>query len=120
MTVRAIVANHSQSALGARERLGDCVWVEAANDLHILLASIRTQTYGLDAFTGMGIGLADKRVVVVKSTQHFHAEFAPLASKVCYVTTPGAMSFDFAAIPYRLRSSDYWPRLADPHGAGQI
>jgi len=120
VTVRAIVANHSQSALGARERLGDCVWVEAANDLHILLASIRTQTYGLDAFTGMGISLADKRVVVVKSTQHFHAEFAPLASKVCYVTTPGAMSFDFAAIPYRLRSSDYWPRLTDPHGAAPI
>lgn len=117
VTVRAIVPNHTQSALGARERLGDCVWVEAADGLHIVLASIRTQTYGLDAFTGLGIGLADKALVVVKSTQHFHAEFAPLARQVGYVTTPGAMSFDFAAIPYRLRSLDYWPRVADPHGA---
>lgn len=117
VTVRAVVANHTQSALGTRERLGDCVWVEAANGLHILLASIRTQTYGLDAFTGMGIGLVDKALVVVKSTQHFYAEFAPLARQVGYVTTPGAMSFDFAAIPYRLRSLDYWPRVADPHGA---
>ena len=117
VTVRAVVANHTQSALGTRERLGDCVWVEAANGLHILLASIRTQTYGLDAFTGMGIGLVDKALVVVKSTQHFHAEFAPLARQVGYVTTPGAMSFDFAAIPYQLRAPDYWPRMADPHGA---
>lgn len=120
VTVRAIVENHTQSALGARERLGDCVWVEAANALHILLSSIRTQTYGADAFTGMGIDLADKAFIVVKSTQHFHADFAPLARKVCYVTTPGAMNFDFAAIPYRLRPLDYWPRVADPHQAVRI
>ncbi len=120
VTVRAIVPNHSQSALGVRERLGDCAWVEADNGLHILLCSIRTQTYGLDAFTGAGISLLDKAVVVVKSTQHFYAEFAPIARKVLYVSTPGAMSFDFAAIPYRLRSPDYWPRVPDPHGAQQI
>jgi len=120
VTVRAIVPNHSQSALGARERLGDCAWVEAAGGLHILLCSIRTQTYGLDAFTGAGISLLDKAVVVLKSTQHFHAEFAPIARKILYVSTPGAMSFDFAAIPYRLRSLDYWPRVPDPHGVHGI
>jgi microcystin degradation protein MlrC len=116
VTVRAIVPDHSQSALGTRERLGDCVWVEAQHGLHILLSSIRTQTYGTDAFTGAGISLADKDLVVVKSTQHFHAEFAPLARAVLYVSSPGAMNFDFAAIPYRLRSPVYWPRVADPHG----
>jgi microcystin degradation protein MlrC len=120
VTVRAVVENHSQSALGTRERLGDCVWVEADNGLHVLLASIRTQTYGTDAFTGIGITLADKAIVVVKSTQHFHAEYAPLAAAVWYVTTPGAMSLDFAAIPYRLRSLDYWPRVDDPHAAALI
>jgi microcystin degradation protein MlrC len=118
--VRAIVEHHSQSALGTRERLGPSVWVEAANGLHIVLASIRTQTYGTDAFTGLGLELADKAVVAVKSTQHFHAEFAPLARHVLYVSTPGAMNFDFGAIPYRLRSLDYWPRVADPHGAARI
>jgi microcystin degradation protein MlrC len=34
-----------------------------------------------------------------------------------YVTTPGTMNFDFAAISYRLRALDYWPRVSDPHGA---
>jgi microcystin degradation protein MlrC len=74
----------------------------------------------VDAFTGAGISLRDKAIVVVKSTQHFHAEFAPIARKILYVSTPGAMSFDFAAIPYRLRSPDYWPRVPDPHGAQEI
>lgn len=117
VVVRAVVENHTQSALGSRERLGTCVWVEAANGLHIVLSSIRTQTYGTDLFTGMGIKLEDKSLIVVKSTQHFHAQFAPLARAVVYVTTPGAMALDFAAIPYRLRTLDFWPRVADPHSA---
>ena len=116
VTVRAIVENHTQRALRSRERLGACVWVEAAHGVHIVLSSIRTQTYGTDAFTGLGCTLEDKSCIVVKSTQHFHAEFAPLASAVLYVSTPGAMNFDFAAIDYRRRSLDYWPRVADPHG----
>ena len=119
VTVRAVVENHTQSALSSRERLGTCVWVEAetgaSGGLHLLLSSIRTQTYGTDAFTGIGITLEDKALVVVKSTQHFHAQFAPLARAVLYVTTPGTLDLDFAHLPYRLRSLDYWPRVADPH-----
>jgi microcystin degradation protein MlrC len=118
VVVRAVVERHTQSALGSREQLGTCVWVEAENGLHILLSSIRTQTYGTDAFTGMGITLEDKRLIVVKSTQHFHAQFAPLAKGVFYVSTPGALTLDFAGIPYRLRSLDFWPRIEDPHGCG--
>ena len=92
--------------------------VEAANGVHIVLCSIRTQTYGTDAFTGLGLTLENKALIVVKSTQHFHAEFAPIAKAVLYVTTPGAMTCDFASTPYRARSLDYWPRVADPHGFG--
>jgi microcystin degradation protein MlrC len=116
VVVRAVVEDHTQTALGTRERLGTCVRVEAANGVHIVLCSIRTQTYGTDAFTGLGLTLENKALIVVKSTQHFHAEFAPIAKAVLYVTTPGAMNCDFASTPYRLRSLDYWPRVADPHG----
>jgi microcystin degradation protein MlrC len=30
------------------------------------------------------------------------------------VSTPGAISQDFTAIPFRKRSLNYWPRVADP------
>ena len=117
VTVRAVSDEHGQSALGGRESLGACVWVEAAGGVHLLLASKRSQVYGTDAFTGIGITLADKRLVVVKSSQHFHAQFAPLASEVLYVSTPGALTLDFASIPYQVRSLDYWPRVAEPFGS---
>lgn len=117
VTVRAIAEAHTQDVFGMRWPLGPSVWVESEGGLHLLLCSIRCQVYGTDAFTGVGLSLADKALAVVKSTQHFHAAFAPLASEVLYVSTPGAISPDFATIPYRVRSLDYWPRIEDPHAA---
>ena len=119
VTVRAVAEDHSQSTLESRAPLGRSVWVEADNDVHIVMASVRSQVFGTDAFTGLGLELKDKKIVVVKSTQHFHDQFAPLAKRVVYVSSPGALTSDFANIPYKVRSLDYWPRVADPH-AGQI
>ena len=79
-----------------------------------MLASVRTQVFGTDTFTGLGIDLLGKKIVVVKSTQHFHAQFAPIAKEVLYVTSPGALTSDFAGIPYQVRNLDYWPRVQSP------
>jgi microcystin degradation protein MlrC len=115
VTVRRIVEDHTQDAIDMRERMGTCVWVEGPHGLHIVLASVRTQIYGTDAFTGLGLSLTDKALIVVKSTQHFHAQFAPIASEVLYVTTPGTLTLDFASMTLKLRDLDYWPRVAQPH-----
>ena len=57
---------------------------------------------------------AGKKIVVVKSTQHFHAGFAPIAKEILYVAAPGAIAPDFAAIPYTKLAKPYWPRVEDP------
>jgi microcystin degradation protein MlrC len=67
-----------------------------------------------DAFTGLGCTLADKHIVVVKSTQHFYAGFAPLAKAVRYVATNGAIAPDYAAIPFTKRTIPFWPRVENP------
>ena len=115
VTVRAVVENHTQSAMGGKTPLGTAVWIQAADGVDIVLASVRTQVFGTDAFTGLGIDLAAKKIVVVKSTQHFHEQFAPIARQVIYVSSPGALTSDFTGIAYRRRSLDYWPRVADPY-----
>ena len=90
------------------------MWVETAEGVSLMLCSVRSQAYGTDLFTGVGIALEGRRLIVVKSTQHFHAAYSPLASEVLYVNTPGAITQDFAAIPFRVRSLNYWPRVSDP------
>lgn len=114
VTVRAVVEQHAQTLLGIRVSLGRSVWVQAAQGLHLVLVSVRSQVGGTDTFTGLGLTLLDKRLLVVKSMQHFHTAFAPLAREVLYVATPGAVNPDFAALPYRVRSLDFWPRVAAP------
>jgi len=114
ITVRGLSEDHSQGGLsGGRARLGPAAWVEAGG-IHVILTHIRQQAFAPDAFTGLGLTLDDKRIVVVKSMQHFYAAFAPIASEIRYVAAPGAVPPDYGAIPYTKRSGRYWPKIADP------
>ncbi len=114
VTVRAIREDYAQTGVsGGSARMGATVWVSAGG-IDIVLNSIRTQLYHPDAFTGLGIDLAGKRIVVVKSTQHFHAGYAPIAREIRYVAAPGAIGPDFANIAFTKRTTPYWPRVEDP------
>jgi microcystin degradation protein MlrC len=119
VTVRAVREEHTQSSLGGgRQRMGLTAWVEAQG-IDIVINSLRTQTFAPDALTGLGIDLLSKRLIVVKSSQHFHAAFAPFADGIVYAATQGALSFDFAALPYVKRDGAYFPRIEDPLGLGR-
>ncbi|MBV9538135.1 MAG: M81 family metallopeptidase [Acidisphaera sp.] len=114
VTVRGLREDHSQAGLsGGRAQCGASAWVHA-DGIDIALVSIRQQVFSPDAFTGLGITLDGKRLVVVKSTQHFYAAFAPVAREVRYVTAPGAIPPTFDRIPYTKRTRPFWPRVADP------
>ncbi|MBS7812903.1 M81 family metallopeptidase [Roseococcus pinisoli] len=114
VTIRALAPNHEQTGLsGARGAMGASAWVEAGG-LHLLLNSNRQQIFHPDAFEGIGCRLGEMRGVVVKSSQHFYAGFAPIAGEVLYASTSGTMSADLAALPYTRRRHPYWPRVEDP------
>jgi microcystin degradation protein MlrC len=113
--VRSVRERHHQTGLGnSRTDMGLSVWIEVEG-IDVVLNSIRTQVFSPDAFTGLGIDLTAKKIVAVKSSQHFHAGFAPIASKVIRAATHGAIQMDFAALPYAKKVDlNYYPRLDDP------
>ena len=114
MAVRRFARAWRKSARAAP--CGRSAWVRTDDGLDLVLISHRQQAFGTELFTGLGIDLSTCRGIVVKSSQHFHAAFAPLASEMLYVESPGLLNTDFANIPYRHRSLDYWPRVG-PLGA---
>ena len=114
VTVRAIVEDHSQYGLGSRRPLGVGVWVRTAGGIDIALNTVRAQVLSRECFENLGISLIDKQIIVVKSTQHFHAEFAPIASRVLYMGTPGSTSQAFAQMSFSKRDGHFWPRMAQP------
>jgi microcystin degradation protein MlrC len=113
--VRGTLEAHSQTSMDdtGREPLGACAWIEAEG-IDIVLASVRSQVFAPDAFTGLGIPLRERRIVVVKSSHHFWAKFSAIAAETVHVAGPGALRMDLEHIPYEVRSPLYWPRVADP------
>ncbi len=114
--VRAIDPKHQQSALGFVMGCGPSVWVSTDDGIDLVLISVRQQAYATDIFTGLGVDLAAKRGIVVKSSQHFYDQFAPLASTVLYVDTPGLIRNDLENLPFVHRDLNFWPRVENPWG----
>ncbi|NDW46560.1 M81 family metallopeptidase [Ruegeria sp. PrR005] len=113
VTVRGIKENMHQMMGQTRMPMGNGVWLES-NGVHMVLSDKRTQAFHPIGFTDLGLDLSKMKIVVVKSSQHFHAGFAPIASEVIYISGPGAITPDYANIPYTKRHGGYWPKVEDP------
>jgi len=107
--VIALVRNMQMSSLsGGAIDLGDCACIRTSG-VSVVLTTLRNQALGTDLFTQIGCVLEDQRIVVVKSSQHFHAAFAPLASAVIYVSAPGSVPIDLSTLDYKNVRQPKWP-----------
>lgn len=117
-TVTAVHPDCTMDHLGGSKRpAGDAVAVRG-DGLDIVLISIRAQTVNPSAFSKLGIDPTKKRILVVKSMQHFFAGFAPIASEIIYVAAPGTLAWDFRALPYTKVPRPLWPLEAEPFAGG--
>ena len=57
-----------------------------------------------------------KRIVSVKSTNHFHAAYGPIASAVIYTDGGGPSHLDVRKYPYRKIARPLWPHDPLPPG----
>lgn len=77
--------------------------------IDIILNSYRTQVFSPDCFSELGVDPGTKKILVVKSNQHFYARFAPIAQRVIYCDAPGTSSNTLTNRPYRNLSRPIWP-----------
>ncbi|WP_062219111.1 M81 family metallopeptidase [Aureimonas sp. D3] len=106
-----------QSFRNSRVTLGRAAVIRiVGTEIDIVLITSRTQTYEPTIFSNMGVDFAGKDILLVKSTNHFHAGFVPVASEILYVAAPTSYPTDPATTPYRKASHGLWPRVPDPLG----
>jgi microcystin degradation protein MlrC len=101
---------------GSRVPMGDMAAFEV-DGIAVVCSTLRAQCKSVDAFTNVGVDPSTRKVVVVKSMQHFHAEYAPVASEILYVAVPGAVAPDFRSMTYTKAPRKQWPFVADPFAA---
>jgi microcystin degradation protein MlrC len=109
--VIGVVRNYTEQAPGygdLRASYGDIVGIRVKQTA-IVLCSLRMQGFSPALFAAVGIQPSEQRLIVVKSTQHFHAGFASVAARILYVDATGALSFDFGSLPRRKTPRDLWP-----------
>ncbi|MTH79742.1 M81 family metallopeptidase [Paracoccus aestuariivivens] len=117
VTVMRVLDQGWQSFRNSRVSLGRVAVIRpVGSDTDIILISNRSQTYEPDIFSNLGIDFADKAYLLVKSTNHFHAGFAPVASDIVYIAAPTSYPTDPAKTLYRKASPKLWPRVTDPLG----
>ena len=92
----------------AQVPVGDCAAIRI-DGVEVVLITNRTQALGLEIFTNVGIDPKLKKIVVVKSTNHFMGAFGPIAARVLYVETDGPLSRDYTKIPYTRIQRPIWP-----------
>ena len=108
-TVKSLTPSLIQTGLSNTPTpMGDCALVHAQG-IEILLCSLRNQAMGTDLFTGAGCELAQRKIIVVKSSQHFYASFSKIAAKVIYADAPGSVARDLNTLPYRKVRRPKWP-----------
>ncbi len=97
--------------------VGDCAAVRVGG-IDVVLIANRTQATGLELFTNVGIDPTQKKIVVVKSTNHFMAAYGPIAKKVIYIESSGPLRRDHTKVPYTKVERPIWPldRDAKPRG----
>ena len=90
---------------GGRFELGPMALLRTGS-MRIVVASRKQQAADAAMFRHVGVEPADARVLVLKSSVHFRADFGDLASRIVIVEAPGPNVADPARLPFTRLPSD--------------
>lgn len=67
----------------------------------VIVTSKKTQAYDQALFRHLGVEPAKQRILALKSSVHFRADFQPIAEAVLVAAAPGPVVADPATLPFR-------------------
>ncbi|CAH0206275.1 M81 family metallopeptidase [Roseomonas sp. CECT 9278] len=85
---------------GNPANLGPCALVRVAPGVRVIIVTRKMQAHDQALFRHIGVEPADQRIVAVKSSVHFRADFQPIAAEVIVVAAPGPVVADPAVLPF--------------------
>ena len=91
---------------GARINYGKLARLQV-DDMDIVVASQRSQTFDTEPFLAVGIDVRQKDFVALKSSNHFRAGFEPLAGTIITADPPGLTTHHVEVFPRE--NTALWP-----------
>ena len=90
----------SGALIGGLKRSWGPSAVVRVDGIEILVTSLRAQVLDLQQFKAFGMDPEKKRIVALKSMQHFRAAFEPIAGEVIVCDSGALCTMDYARMPY--------------------
>ncbi len=93
--------------------MGDCALIRF-DGIEVILNSTRAQSFDPSLFSMMGIDPTTRQVLLIKSTNHFYASFAKIASRIIYCSAGRPYPNKPAETPYTKVRRTIWPIIDNP------
>lgn len=90
----------SGAMIGGLKRTWGASAVIQVDGIEILVVSQRDQLLDLQQFKAFGIEPETKRIIALKSMQHFRAAFEPIAGKIVVCDSGALCTLDYARLPF--------------------
>ena len=88
-------------AKGNPAALGPTALIEAAPGIRVIVVTRKMQALDQSLIRHVGIEPAECRIIVLKSSVHFRADFGPITEQVIVATAPGPVVADPAVLPFK-------------------
>ncbi len=113
VVIKKILRSKDKGVNGEDPTGFDAAWIQGSG-IDIVISNSRGQTILTEEFTRLGIPIQQRKLVIVKSSQHFYASFSKIAKKILYVDTPGVLTKDISTLPFKHISRPKWPFDKNP------
>jgi microcystin degradation protein MlrC len=80
--------------------LGPTALIRVAPGVRVIVVSRKMQAHDQSLFRHIGVEPREQRIIAVKSSVHFRADFQPIASEVIVVAAPGPVVADPSVLPF--------------------
>ncbi|WP_075292093.1 M81 family metallopeptidase [Pararhizobium arenae] len=114
VTVIKLVKNAEMDFGESRVPFGDAAHIRL-DGIDIILNSTRAQSFDPSLFFALGIDPTACKILLIKSTNHFHASFSKIAKDIIYCSAGTPYPNDPTRTAYRRAPENIWPRVENPH-----
>jgi microcystin degradation protein MlrC len=113
VSVRKLVRNAEMKFGDSFAPFGDAAWVHF-DGIDVILNSTRAQSFDPSLFSALGIDPKSRKILLIKSTNHFYDSFSRIASEIVYCSAGKPYPNRPAETDYRKARKDIWPMVDDP------
>jgi microcystin degradation protein MlrC len=115
VVVRALVKDAQMRFGESFAPFGDAAWV-SFDGIDVILNSTRAQSFDPSLFAALGIDPKSRKILLIKSTNHFYDSFSKIAAEIVYCSAGRPYPNTPATTDYRKARRTIWPMVENPWG----